>query len=184
VVGVTLVSGPCQSCRVHVAFNKTSVRGFSSSSPARTSGGEDASRLLAQPALRLKSASLARSRSDLWDVSRQMALPLAYPDSLRCRRCLIKDTVGRKLKAGTRKTAAHTGTTFSLGGKPAGGNNLLLRWEAGAAVHGGANFVAAIDSSLICIGPLGALPTQTDNGQKTADLLSTGRCKRIKSDAI
>jgi hypothetical protein len=79
--GVTLVSGLCRSCRVHAAFNKASVGGFSSSSQARTSGDEDASRLLAQPALWLKPAPLAGSRSDLWDVSRQMALPLAYPDS-------------------------------------------------------------------------------------------------------
>jgi hypothetical protein len=42
---------------------------------------EDASRLLAQPALWLKPASLAGSRGDPWDVSRQMALPSAYPDS-------------------------------------------------------------------------------------------------------
>jgi hypothetical protein len=81
VAGVTLVSSLCRSYRVHVAFNKASIRGFSSSSPARTSGGEDASRLRAQPALRLKPAPLAGSRSDPWDVSRQMALPLAYPDS-------------------------------------------------------------------------------------------------------
>jgi hypothetical protein len=50
-------------------------------SPAQTFGGEDASRLLAQPALRLKLASLAGRRGDPWDVSRQMALPLAYLDS-------------------------------------------------------------------------------------------------------
>jgi hypothetical protein len=75
VAGVTLVSGLCRSCRVHAAFNKASAEGFSSSSPARTSGDEDVSRLLAQP------APLAGSHSDLWDVSWQMALPLAYPDS-------------------------------------------------------------------------------------------------------
>jgi hypothetical protein len=78
---VTLVSGLCRSCRVHATFNKASVRGFSSSSPAWTSGGEDASRLLAQPALRSRPTSLAGSRSDPWDISRQMALPLAYPGS-------------------------------------------------------------------------------------------------------
>jgi ABC-type uncharacterized transport system YnjBCD ATPase subunit len=64
VAGVMLVSGRCRSCRVHAAFNKVSVGGFSSASPARTSGGEDASRLLAQPALQLKPTSLAGSRSD------------------------------------------------------------------------------------------------------------------------
>jgi hypothetical protein len=78
---VTLVSGLYRSCQVHAAFNKVSVRGFSSSLPARTSSGEDASRLMAQPALQWKPAPLARSRSDLWDISRQMVLPLAYPDS-------------------------------------------------------------------------------------------------------
>jgi hypothetical protein len=50
--GVTLVSGLCRSCRGHVAFDKAPVGGFSSSLPSQTSGHEDASRLLAQPALR------------------------------------------------------------------------------------------------------------------------------------
>jgi hypothetical protein len=81
VASITLVSGLCRSCRGHVAFDKASVGGFSSSSPAWTSGDEDARRLLAQPALRLKPASLAGCRGDPWDVSRQMALPLAYPGS-------------------------------------------------------------------------------------------------------
>jgi hypothetical protein len=53
----------------------------SSSSPAWTLGGEDLSRLLAQPALRSKPASSARCRGNPWDVSRQVALPSAYPDS-------------------------------------------------------------------------------------------------------
>jgi hypothetical protein len=70
VAGVTLVFGLYRSCRVHVGFNKASVGGFSSSSPARTSDGEDASRLMAQPVLWLKLASSAGSRSDPWDVSR------------------------------------------------------------------------------------------------------------------
>jgi hypothetical protein len=39
------------------------------------------SRLLAQPAPRFKLASSAGCHSDPWDVSRQMALPLDYPDS-------------------------------------------------------------------------------------------------------
>jgi hypothetical protein len=34
-----------------------------------------------QPALWSKPASLAGCRGDPWDVSRQVALPLAYPDS-------------------------------------------------------------------------------------------------------
>jgi hypothetical protein len=59
VAGVTLVSGLCRSCRGHAAFDKASVGGFSSSSPARSSGDEVASRLLAQPALWSKPASLA-----------------------------------------------------------------------------------------------------------------------------
>jgi hypothetical protein len=79
--GVTLVSGLCRSCRGHTAFDKASVGGFSSSSPARASGDEDASRLLAQPTLRSKPASLARRHGDPWDISQQMALPLAYLDS-------------------------------------------------------------------------------------------------------
>jgi hypothetical protein len=53
----------------------------SSSSPARAFGGEDLSRLLAQPAPWSKPASSARCRGDPWDVSRQVALPLAYPVS-------------------------------------------------------------------------------------------------------
>jgi hypothetical protein len=81
VAGVTLVSGLCRSCRGHAAFDKASVGGFLSSSLARTSGDKDAGRLVAQPALRLKPASSAGCRSDPWDVSQQMALPLAYPDS-------------------------------------------------------------------------------------------------------
>jgi hypothetical protein len=81
VASVMLVSGLCRSCRGHVAFDKASVGGFLSSSPALTSGDDDASRPLAQPALRLKPASSAGCRSDPWDVSRQMALPLAYLDS-------------------------------------------------------------------------------------------------------
>jgi hypothetical protein len=79
--GVTLVSSLCQPCRAHAAFGKASIGGFSSSSLARTFSDVDASQLLAQPALQLKSASSAECRSDPWDVSRQMALPLAYPGS-------------------------------------------------------------------------------------------------------
>jgi hypothetical protein len=75
VASVTLVSSLCRSCRGHAAFDKAYVRGFSSSSLARASDDEDASRLLAQP------ASPAGCHGDPWDVSRQMALPLAYPDS-------------------------------------------------------------------------------------------------------
>jgi hypothetical protein len=52
-----------------------------SSSPARASGGEDVCRLLAQPVPWSKSASFAGRRGDSWDVSRQTALPLPYPDS-------------------------------------------------------------------------------------------------------
>jgi hypothetical protein len=51
------------------------------SSPTRASGGEDVCRLLAQPVPWSKSASSAGHRGDSWDVSRQTALPLAYPDS-------------------------------------------------------------------------------------------------------
>jgi hypothetical protein len=51
------------------------------SSLAWASSGEDVSRLLAQLTPRSKSASLAGCRGDPWDVSRQMALPLAYPYS-------------------------------------------------------------------------------------------------------
>jgi hypothetical protein len=52
-----------------------------SSSPAWAFGGEDLGRLLAQPALRSKPASLAGCRGDPWDVSLQVGLPLIYPDS-------------------------------------------------------------------------------------------------------
>jgi hypothetical protein len=62
--GVTLVSGLGRSCRGHANFDTASVGGFSSSSPARTSGDEDASRLLAQPALRLKPALSAGCHCD------------------------------------------------------------------------------------------------------------------------
>jgi hypothetical protein len=59
VVGVTLVSRFYRSCRGRAAFGKAAIGGVSSSSPARVSRGEVASRLLAQPALQLKPASLA-----------------------------------------------------------------------------------------------------------------------------
>jgi hypothetical protein len=57
--GVTLVSCFYRSCRGHAAFGKAAVGGVSSSSPARASRSEVACRLLAQPALQLKPASLA-----------------------------------------------------------------------------------------------------------------------------
>jgi hypothetical protein len=81
VASVTLVSYLCRSCRGHAAFGKASVGGVSSSLPAQASADEVASRLLVQPALRSKPASLALRHGDPWDVSRQMALPLAYTDS-------------------------------------------------------------------------------------------------------
>jgi hypothetical protein len=52
-----------------------------SSSPACAFGGEDVSWLLAQLDPRSKPASLAGYRGDPWDISRQVALPLAYPVS-------------------------------------------------------------------------------------------------------
>jgi hypothetical protein len=81
VAGAILVSRLCRSCRGHAAFGKAFVGGVSASSPARTSADEVTSRLLPQPAHRSKPASLALCRGDPWDVSRQMAPPLAYPDS-------------------------------------------------------------------------------------------------------
>jgi hypothetical protein len=81
VAGVTLVSALCRSCRGHAAFGKASVGGVSSSSPARSFDDEVASRLLAQPTLWLKPASLAGHPDDPWDTSQKMVLPLAYPDS-------------------------------------------------------------------------------------------------------
>jgi hypothetical protein len=57
--GVTLVSRFCRSCRGRAAFGKEAIGGVSSSSPARDSRGEVASRLLAQLALQLKPAYLA-----------------------------------------------------------------------------------------------------------------------------
>jgi hypothetical protein len=80
VAGVTPVSSLCRSCRDPATFNKVSVKVLSSS-PARASDGEDVCRLLAQPVPWSKSASSAGHRGDSWDVSRQTALPLAYPDS-------------------------------------------------------------------------------------------------------
>jgi hypothetical protein len=59
VAGVMLVSSLCLSCRGHVTFDKASIGGVSSSLPAWASDDEVASRLLAQPALLLKPASLA-----------------------------------------------------------------------------------------------------------------------------
>jgi hypothetical protein len=53
----------------------------SSSSPAWAFGGEDLSRMLAQPVLRSKPASSAGCHGEPWDVSRQVALPLAYSDN-------------------------------------------------------------------------------------------------------
>jgi hypothetical protein len=75
VAGVMLVSGLYRSCRGHAAFDKASVGGFSSSSPARTSGDEDASRLLPQSALRLKPASSAGCRSDPWTLAGRWLCP-------------------------------------------------------------------------------------------------------------
>jgi hypothetical protein len=64
VAGITLVSSLYQSCWGHATFDKASVGGFSSSSPARAFDDEDASRLLAQSALWLKPASLGKRRGD------------------------------------------------------------------------------------------------------------------------
>jgi hypothetical protein len=86
VASVTLVSGLCQSCRDPATFNKASVRGFRrlrrlGPLVVKMSAGRWHSRPLAQPAPQSKPASLAGCHSDPWDVSRQMALPLAYPDN-------------------------------------------------------------------------------------------------------
>jgi hypothetical protein len=54
--------------------------GISSSSPAWAFNGEDLGRLHQQPTLRSKPAISARCRDNPWDVSRQVAPPLAYPD--------------------------------------------------------------------------------------------------------
>jgi hypothetical protein len=81
VAGVMLVPCFCRSCRGHASLGKESIGGASSSSLAQAPDDEVASRLLAQPAHRLKPASLAKHQGDSWDISRQMALPLAYPNS-------------------------------------------------------------------------------------------------------
>jgi hypothetical protein len=55
--------------------------GISLSLLAWAFSGEDLGRLLAQSSLRSKPVSSAKCHGDPWDVSRQVALPLAYPDS-------------------------------------------------------------------------------------------------------
>jgi hypothetical protein len=47
--------------------------------PARAVSGENPGQLLAQPVLLAEPASLASCRSDPWDASRHVILPLAYP---------------------------------------------------------------------------------------------------------
>jgi hypothetical protein len=71
---LSILSGPCR-------FWKSVRSRVSSSSLARASADEVTSRLPAQPAFRSKPASQGLRRGDPWDVSQQMALPLAYPDS-------------------------------------------------------------------------------------------------------
>jgi hypothetical protein len=78
-----------------------------------------------------------------------------------------RETKGRR--AGT-AFSPHAGSggreTASEGGKAGNG------WrEAGAAGCGDANSTVTIDSGLICVRPLGALPTQTDSGQTMTDFL-------------
>jgi hypothetical protein len=74
---------------------------------------------------------------------------------------LYKDVVCREMKR------PRAGMAFA----PARGNEggLLPRREAGAKGCGSANSATAIDSALICVGLLGALPMQRNNGQKTTD---------------
>jgi hypothetical protein len=67
VAGVTLVSSLCRSCQDPAISNKASIKGFI------VFAGSDLQWS--------KSASLVGCRVDPWDISRQMALPLAYPDS-------------------------------------------------------------------------------------------------------
>jgi hypothetical protein len=80
VAGITPVSSLCRSCQEPATFNKAWVKGLSTL-PARASGGEDVSRLLKQPAPWSKPASSVGCRGDPWDINRQLAVPLAYPDS-------------------------------------------------------------------------------------------------------
>jgi hypothetical protein len=97
-----------------------------------------------------------------------------------CHCCVLAEHRRRRLykgRGGRETKGRRAGTAFS----PRGGNS----WrETGAAGRGGANSTATIDSVLIYVGPLGALMTQTDRGQKIADFLSTARRKQTKSDAI
>jgi hypothetical protein len=64
------------------------------------------------------------------------------------------------------------------------GEDCLPARQVGAAGRGNAYSVAAIDSAVICVGPLGALPTQVDMSFKTTDFLFVAQLKRTKSDMI
>jgi hypothetical protein len=80
VVGVTLVSSLCRSCQAPATFNKAMVKGF----VIFTSLGLQWIR--SQPAAGAADSSvevglLGRCHGNPWDVSRQVALPLAYLDS-------------------------------------------------------------------------------------------------------
>jgi hypothetical protein len=71
VAGVTPVSRLCRSCRAPATFNKAIVKGFV------VFAGLGLRWRRSQP----KPGSSAGCRGDPWDVSRQVALPLAYPNS-------------------------------------------------------------------------------------------------------
>jgi hypothetical protein len=94
------------------------------------------------------------------------------------RRRLYKGRGGRETKGRRAGTACSLHAGNGIRGVP-------KRWrEAAVAGCAGANSVAAIDSGLICVRPLGALQTQTDSEQKTTDFLSTAQRKWTKTNAI
>jgi hypothetical protein len=80
VAGITPVSSLCRSYRAPATFNKAMVKGF----VVFASLGLQWIR--SQPAAGAATSSvevglLGRCRGNPWDVSRQVVLPLAYPDS-------------------------------------------------------------------------------------------------------
>jgi hypothetical protein len=76
---VTLALRPYWSCRGCPAFGKTAVGVLCLHRPAPVLLGGVASRLLAQPALRVEPVFSCRSHGDSWDASQHTAWPVVRP---------------------------------------------------------------------------------------------------------